>query len=239
MEQTIHVKGLGKAYGTVTAVDNITFSVSRGEIFGLLGANGAGKSTALECILGTKQPDSGAISILGLDPFQHRKALFQKVGVQFQQTKFQDKITVGELCRLTHSLYRAPKNYASLLSIFGLSEKTKSMVSELSGGQQQRLFIALALIPNPEVVFLDELTTGLDVKARREVWNYLLSLKRQGITLVLTSHFMDEVEALCDKIMILKQGRTVFHGTAAQAVAASPYNTFEEAYLWYSGEENE
>ncbi len=239
METTIEVKSLCKSYGDLKAVENINISICSGEVFGLLGANGAGKSTAIECILGTKKQDAGTISILGMNPQKDRKKLFERVGVQFQETNYQDKIKVAELCEVTASLYKTSLNYESLLLQFGLSDKLKSLVSELSGGQKQRLFIVLALIPNPDVVFLDELTTGLDARARREVWKSLSGLKEKGITILLTSHFMDEVEALCDNIMILKKGKNVFCGTVQEAIAASPYETFEDAYLWYTDEEEE
>ncbi|WP_024295555.1 ABC transporter ATP-binding protein [Lacrimispora indolis] len=239
METTIEVKGLCKSYSQVKAIEHINISICSGEVFGLLGANGAGKSTAIECILGTKKQDSGTISILGMDPQKDRKRLFQKVGVQFQEANYQDKIKVYELCEVTASLYKNTLDYGILLEQFGLSEKLKSMVSELSGGQKQRLFIVLALIPDPDVVFLDELTTGLDARARREVWKSLLQLKEKGITILLTSHFMDEVEALCDKIMILKSGESIFCGTVQEAVAACPYEKLEDAYLWYTDGEGE
>ena len=238
METTIEVKNLCKSYDLHSkTVENINISVCRGEVFGLLGANGAGKSTTIECILGTKKQDDGTISILGVNPQKERKKLFEKVGVQFQEANYQDKIRVSELCEVTASLYKIPLNYGALLKKFGLSDKQKSLVSELSGGQKQRLFIVLALIPNPEVIFLDELTTGLDAKARREVWKCLSELKAKGITILLTSHFMDEIEALCDKIMILKKGENVFCGTVQEAIAISPYEKFEDAYLWYTDEE--
>lgn len=239
METTIEVKNLCKSYDHIKAVENINISLCRGEVFGLLGANGAGKSTTIECILGTKKQDSGSIAILGMNPQQERKNLFERVGVQFQEANYQDKIKVAELCEVTAALYKSAQNYGPLLKQFGLSDKLKSLVSELSGGQKQRLFIVLALIPNPEVIFLDELTTGLDAKARRDVWKSLSELRAKGITILLTSHFMDEVEALCDKIMILKKGKSVFYGTVQEAIAASPYQKFEDAYLWYTDEEVE
>ena len=161
------------------------------------------------------------------------------MGVQFQEANYQDKITLWELCQVTAALYRKPADPAALLDKFGLSGKKRCPVKELSGGQRQRLFIVLALIPNPEVVFLDELTTGLDAKARREVWNILSDLKKQGVTIFLTSHFMDEVEKLCDQICILKKGRAVFHGTVSEAIKNSPCNQLEDAYLWYTEEESE
>jgi ABC-type multidrug transport system, ATPase component len=237
VETTIKVKQLSKSYPPVQAVDNIDISVHRGVVFGLLGANGAGKSTTIECILGTKKQDSGTVSILGMNPQTDRQKLFERVGVQFQEANYQDKITVAELCEVTRSLYKTSSNYADLLKQFGLSDKSKSLINELSGGQKQRLFIVLALIPNPEVVFLDELTTGLDARARRAVWKCLADLKAKGLTIFLTSHFMDEVEALCDQIMILKNGKNIFQGTVQEAVAAGPYKKFEDAYLWYTDEE--
>ncbi len=237
MKTAIEVKKLCKSYSNIKAAQNIDISICRGEVFGLLGANGAGKSTTIECILGTKKQDSGTVSILGMNPQKERKRLFEKVGVQFQEANYQDKIRVAELCEVTSSLYRNTADYIGLLEQFGLSDKLKSAVSELSGGQKQRLFIVLSLIPNPEIVFLDELTTGLDARARRDVWKSLLDLKQKGLTILLTSHFMDEVEVLCDKIMILKKGETIFYGTIQDAVAASPYEKLEEAYLWYTDEE--
>ncbi len=237
MEQVIKVTNLSKSYGSVQAVNNLSFSVTKGSIFGLLGANGAGKSTTIECILGTKSMDSGAVSILGMDPRLSRKELFEQVGVQFQEAKYQENIRVAELCRVTASLYRHPLDYKVLLRKFGIADKEKTLVKELSGGQKQRLFIILALLPNPEVVFLDELTTGLDARARREVWQIMKGLKAEGITMLLTSHFMDEVELLCDTICILKKGDVAFMGTAKEAIDNSPYDKLEDAYLWYSDEE--
>lgn len=235
--EVIKVNNLCKSYGDVQVVRDISLTVKRGEVFGLLGANGAGKSTTIECILGTKNFDDGQVSILGMDPKKERKQLFQKVGVQFQESNYQDKITVKELCEITEVLYKNPLSYKKLLEEFGLKDKTKNLVSELSGGEKQRLFIILALIPNPDIVFLDELTTGLDVKSRRGVWKYLLNLKKQGLTIFLTSHFMDEVEVLCDKICILKNGVINFYGTVKEAVELSPYEKLEDAYLWFIGEE--
>ncbi len=239
METTIEVKQLCKSYGQVKAIEDLNFRVGRGEVFGLLGANGAGKSTTIECMLGTKRQDEGMVTILGMDPHRDRKKLFEMVGVQFQEGNYQEKIRVAELCEVSASLYKSSQNYPALLRQFGLSDKLKSMVSELSGGQKQRLFIVLALIPDPKVLFLDELTTGLDARARREVWKGLLQLKAEGITILLTSHFMDEVEALCDRILILKNGKRVFDGTVSEAIAASPYDKLEDAYLWYTDEEVE
>lgn len=239
MQEVIKVEQLTKSYGALTAVDRLSLSVDRGTVFGLLGANGAGKSTAIECILGTKKADSGSVSILGLNPEADRRKLFERVGVQFQEANYQDKITLWELCQVTTSLYRQPADPAALLDKFGLSGRKRCPVKELSGGQRQRLFIVLALIPNPEAVFLDELTTGLDARARRDVWDILSDLKNQGMTIFLTSHFMDEVEKLCDRICILKKGRAVFYGTVSEAIKNSPCHQLEDAYLWYTEEESE
>ena len=237
MEVTITAEKLTKSYGSLKALDQFDLTVCRGEIFGLLGANGAGKSTAMECILGTRKPDYGTVEILGMNPCTNRKKLFERVGVQFQESSYQDKIRVWELCQVTASLYKTPRDPKLLLHQFGLSDKLKVMVNDLSGGQKQRLFIVLALIADPEVIFLDELTTGLDVRARRDVWNSILKLKEDGLTVLLTSHFMDEVETLCDKIMILKNGRTVFEGTVNEAIQNSPYDQLEDAYFFFTEEE--
>ena len=237
MNEIISVKQLSKSYGGLTAVQGLDLSVTQGTVFGLLGANGAGKSTTIECMLGTRKFDAGTVSILGMNPLLQRKRLFENVGVQLQEANYQDKVTAAELCEVTQSLYRNAADYGELLKQFGIFDKAKSMVKELSGGQRQKLFIVLALIPQPKVVFLDELTTGLDAKARREVWKILSDLKEKGMTIFLTSHFMDEVEALCDWVCILKKGKAVFYGTVEEAIAGSPYDKFEDAYLWYSDEE--
>ena len=239
MEEVVKVENVTKAFGPLLAVDHLSLSVKRGTAFGLLGANGAGKSTTIECILGTKQADSGTVSVLSLNPGKDRRRLFQQVGVQFQECDYQPEIKVFELCEETACLYKAPADWNKLCEQFGLRDKTRLAVKSLSGGERQRLFIVLALIPKPQVVFLDELTTGLDAKARRGVWKILKELKESGLTLFLTSHFMDEVEALCDEICILQKGRAVFYGTVTQAKEKSGCENFEDAYLKLSGEEIE
>ncbi|MGN0458132.1 MAG: ABC transporter ATP-binding protein [Eubacterium sp.] len=237
MQTAINVMQLSKSYGNLPAIDNISLSVECGTVFGLLGANGAGKSTTIECILGTKAADSGTVSIFGSNPKKDRKSLFQKIGVQFQECDYQPEIKVSELCEETACLYKNPTDWKELCIQFGIGDKLNNAVKSLSGGERQRLFIVLALIPNPQLVFLDELTTGLDAKARREVWKILSELKSRGLTIFLTSHFMDEVEVLCDEICILKEGKIVFHGTIEQAKKASGCEKFEDAYLAISGEE--
>ncbi|GFI62307.1 daunorubicin/doxorubicin resistance ATP-binding protein DrrA [Clostridiales bacterium] len=237
MQTVINVEQMSKYYDNILAVDKISLSVKRGTVYGLLGANGAGKSTTVECILGTKNFDSGTVSILGYNLKKDRRHLFQKIGVQFQESDYQPEIKVSELCEETACLYNTPADWKKLCNQFGIRDKIYNLVKSLSGGERQRLFIVLALIPNPELVFLDELTTGLDAKARRDVWKILLDLKSNGLTIFLTSHFMDEVENLCDEICILKKGRTVFCGTIEQAKKSSGFESFEEAYLALSEEE--
>ena len=237
MSEAIFVEGLTKAYGGKTVVDHLNLSVKSGTVFGLLGANGAGKSTTIECMLGTKKADCGTVRLLGQDPKKHRRTLFQRIGVQFQEGDYQKEIKVSELCEETACLYKKPVDWRKLCAQFGIGDKEDAPVKALSGGERQRLFIVLSLIPQPELVFLDELTTGLDAKARRGVWKTLEHLKEQGLTIFLTSHFMDEVEALCDEICILKQGSPVFRGTVAEAKRLCGCERFEDAYLQLSSEE--
>ena len=237
MSEAILVEGLTKAYDGKAVVDHLDISVKSGTVFGLLGANGAGKSTTIECMLGTKQADAGTVRLLGQDPKKHRRALFQRIGVQFQEGDYQKEIKVSELCEETATLYREPADWRGLCEQLGIGDKADAAVKGLSGGERQRLFIVLALIPQPELVFLDELTTGLDAKARRGVWQTFEALKKQGLTIFLTSHFMDEVEALCDEICILKKGAPVFRGTVEQAKIQCGCERFEDAYLRLSDEE--
>lgn len=239
MENIIEVSQLSKAYHHKKAVDNFCVQIRKGQCFGLLGANGAGKSTTIECILGTRKMDRGMVSILGMNPRKERKKLFEKVAVQFQESYYQSKIKVKELCQQIACLYHEVSDYHKLLEEFKLEDKKDRFVTELSGGERQKLFVLLTLIPKPEFVFLDELTTGLDIKARREVWQYLKKRKEEGLTIFLTSHYMDEVEVLCDEICILKQGKTVFKGTPQEAIAQSRGHNLEDAYLWFAEEEND
>lgn len=170
MSDAIFAQGLTKAYDGKTVVDHLDLTVKSGTVFGLLGANGAGKSTTIECMLGTKQADTGTVRLLGQAPEKHRRQLFQRIGVQFQEGNYHPEIKVSELCEETASLYRSPADWRKLCQQFGIGGKCGAAVKSLSGGERQRLFIVLALLPRPELVFLDELTTGLDAKARRGVW---------------------------------------------------------------------
>ena len=236
-EPSIRVRNLTKSFGGRRVVDGLSFDVEKGQVFALLGHNGAGKSTTIDLILGLKAPESGTAKILGMDAARNRKQVFERVGVQLQHTQYQSAITVEEACIEYASLYAAPADFRQLLESFGLSELRKSFVSKLSGGERQKLSVVLALIGNPELVFLDELTTGLDVVARREVWRTLKHLKEQGLTIFLTTHYMEEAEALCDRVCIIKSGKKVVEGSIDEVVAAAGQNNLEEAYLFYMGEE--
>jgi ABC-2 type transport system ATP-binding protein len=227
----LKVDGLTKSYGAVRAVENLSFDVRRGEIFGILGPNGSGKTTTLECSLGTRSRNAGSISMLGRDPVGERRALFSQVGVQFQDSAWQPGIRVGELCEATACLYDPEPDWRELLAGFDLEKRIGTAVESLSGGEKQKLSILLACMHGPELIFLDELTTGLDPVARRGTWRFIGGLRERGATVVLTSHFMDEVERLCDRGMVLKDGRKVAEGTVAEIRAAGEGSTLEDAYV--------
>ena len=236
-EQAVSVQNLTKSFSGRKVVDGLSFQVQKGEVFALLGHNGAGKSTTIDLILGLKAPEEGSARVLGMDAARHRKQVFERVGVQLQHTQYQLSITVEEACIEYASLYAAPADYLQLLEGFGLGTLRKSFVSKLSGGERQKLSVVLALIGKPEIVFLDELTTGLDVVARREVWRTLKQLKSQGLTIFLTTHYMEEAEALCDRVCIIKSGKKVAEGTIDEVIAVSGQNDLEDAYLFFMGEE--
>ena len=236
-EQSVSVRNLTKSFGERKVVDDLSFDAQKGEVFALLGHNGAGKSTTIDLILGLKAPDGGSAKILGMNAARHRKQVFERVGVQLQNTEYQPNITVEEACIEYASLYAAPADYPQLLEQFGLGALRKNFVSGLSGGERQKLSVVLALIGSPEIVFLDELTTGLDVVARREVWRTLKQLKSQGLTIFLTTHYMEEAEALCDRVCIIRSGKKVMEGTVDEVIAASGRKDLEEAYLFCMGEE--
>ena len=236
-EPSVRVKNLTKSFGNRRVVDDLSFKVQKGEVFALLGHNGAGKSTTIDLILGLKAQDGGSAEILGMEAAKHRKQVFERVGVQLQNTRYQPNITVEEACIEYASLYAQPADYPQLLERFGLGALKKSFVSKLSGGERQKLSVVLALIGDPVIVFLDELTTGLDVVARREVWRTLKQLKAQGLTIFLTTHYMEEAEALCDRVCIIRSGRKVAEGTVDEVVAASGQRNREEASLFFMGEE--
>jgi ABC-2 type transport system ATP-binding protein len=210
MRPVIRVSAIRKTYGSTIAVDEVSFEVDDGEIFGLIGPNGAGKTTTMECIEGLRTPDRGAISVLGLNPFNDVYKLQERIGVQLQQAQLQKRIKVWEAIDLWASLYRRTAvDGGRLLEQLGLTDKRNAWFMNLSGGQKQRLFIALALINDPELVFLDELTTGLDPQARRAIWDLVRGIRERGKTVFLTTHLMEEAERLCDRVAIIEHGRII------------------------------
>jgi ABC-2 type transport system ATP-binding protein len=210
MPPVIQVSGVRKTYGSMVAVDEVSFDVNDGEIFGLIGPNGAGKTTTMECVEGLRTPDRGAISVLGLDPFRDVYKLQDRIGVQLQQAQLQKRIKVWEAVDLWASLYQKKAiDGERLLEQLGLTDKRNAWFMTLSGGQKQRLFIALALINDPEVVFLDELTTGLDPQSRRAIWDLVRGIRERGKTVFLTTHLMEEAERLCDRVAIIEHGRII------------------------------
>src|SRR4026209_885465 len=219
MTPVIHVSAIRKTYGRTVAVDEASFEVYEGEIFGLIGPNGAGKTTTMECVEGLRRPDRGAISVLGLDPAREVYALQDRIGVQLQEAQLQKRIKVREAVGLWASLYRKPLDGDRLLEQLGLTDKREAWFMTLSGGQKQRLFIALALINDPEVVFLDELTTGLDPQARRAIWDLVRGIRERGKTVVVTTHLMEEAERLCDRVAIIEHGRVIDVDTPRGLVA--------------------
>jgi len=214
----IEVSGIRKTYGTTVAVSEVSFEVGQGEIFGLIGPNGAGKTTTMECVEGVRRPDRGEISILGLDPFRDVYQLQNRIGVQLQQAQLQKRIKVWEAVDLWASLYTKTVDAGRLLEQLGLSAKRNAWFMTLSGGQKQRLFIALALINDPEVVFLDELTTGLDPQSRRAIWELVRGIRDRGKTVLMTTHLMEEAERLCDRVAIIEYGKIIEIGTPGDLV---------------------
>ncbi len=205
----IKVEHLRKAYRSVVAVDDVSFEVEKGEIFGMVGPNGAGKTSTVECIEGLRAKSSGSIRVMGLDPQRERYDLRPHIGVQLQQSALQDKLKVWEALDLFASFYPRSVDQDALLERVGLTEKRNARFAKLSGGQKQRLFIALALVHDPEIVFLDELTTGLDPQARRSMWEMVREIRERGKTVFLITHSMEEAERLCDRVAIVDHGRLV------------------------------
>ena len=209
MPSIISVHNLRKTYGKTVAVDDISFEINEGEIYGFLGPNGAGKTTTVECIQALRSPDSGEIRVLGLDPLHEAQAVRQLIGCQLQETALPDRIRVWEALDLFASVSSRALDWQILMEQWGLTEKRKASFHSLSGGQRQRLFVALALVNNPRIVFLDEMTTGLDPAGRRVAWDLIKSIRENGTTVVLVTHFMDEAENLCDRVCIVDHGKIV------------------------------
>ena len=210
----IEVERIVKRYGDTTAVDGVSFAVEEGEIFGIVGPNGAGKTTTVESVEGLRKPDSGSIRVLGFNPIENRSELTQRLGAQLQESRLQDKIRVGEVLDLYASFYRHPADCRDLMDRLGLEGKIDANYSDLSGGQKQRLSVALALVGSPQIAVLDELTTGLDPAARRSTWETIEQIRDSGVTVMLVTHFMEEAERLCDRIMVVDRGRVTAIDTA-------------------------
>jgi ABC-2 type transport system ATP-binding protein len=218
MNTIVQVEGLRKTYGAMVAVDGISFEVKEGEIFGMVGPNGAGKTTIIECLEGLRKPDSGTVRVLGVDPQHEGQTLCLRVGMQLQQSNLPDRIKVWEALDLYASFYPMAVDWKELLARLGLDEKRNTPFSKLSGGQKQRLFIALALLPDPQLILLDELTTGLDPQARHAIWNLVRDVRARGKSIILSTHFMEEAEKLCDRIAILDHGKIVALDTPANLI---------------------
>ncbi|WP_116206627.1 ABC transporter ATP-binding protein [Amycolatopsis circi] len=227
----IEVSELRKAYAGRVVVDGVSFSVERGEIFGVLGTNGAGKTTTVECLQGLRSPDSGTISVLGLDPARDAAELRRRVGTQLQDARLPEKLRVREALSLFASFYPNPADIDTLLTRLGLDAHRDIAFGKLSGGLRQRLSIALALVGNPELAILDELTTGLDPHARQETWQLVENVRASGVTVVLVTHFMDEAQRLCDRLVLLDQGRVVATGAPADLLADTGQPTLHDAFV--------
>ena len=219
-DTVIEVDGLTKRYGSLTAVDDISFGVRDGEVFGILGPNGAGKTTTLECVEGLTEPTSGRTAVLGLDSRRDSARMRERIGVQLQASAYFDHLTLREILELFGRFYSRSVRYEELLETVGLEDKAGSTVAKLSGGQKQRFAIAATLVNDPEVVFLDEPTTGLDPQARRGLWDFVRAMNGDGRTIVLTTHYMEEAEQLCDRVAIMDNGKIVALDTPANLVAS-------------------
>jgi ABC-2 type transport system ATP-binding protein len=217
-DSIVEVHNLRKTYGEKVAVADLSFSVAPGEIFGVLGPNGSGKSTAVECIAGLRDADGGDIRVLGVDPQTHPELIREQVGVQFQEAALHDDITVREALTLFASFYASPAEVDDLLVVLDLQEKREARFKSLSGGQKQRVSIALALVGNPKVAILDELSTGLDPQSRRTTWEVVRRERDMGATVLLVTHFMEEAERLCDRLIIIDHGRIIAEGSPQELI---------------------
>ncbi|GAA4693593.1 ABC-2 type transport system ATP-binding protein [Promicromonospora umidemergens] len=238
-EPAIHAEHLHKRYGDKIAVDDVSLRIDPGEVFGILGTNGAGKTTTVEMIAGLRKPDGGRVTLLGLDPRHDRGKVRQVLGVQLQQAYLHGALTVAELMGLYRSFYPDPRSSGELLELVGLEEKRGVRFEKLSGGQQQRLSIALALAGRPRVLILDELTTGLDPRARRQMWATIEHLRDEGVTIVLVSHAMEEVERLCDRVALLDAGRVLAVEPPAGLVALAGAQNLDDAFVALTGKQLE
>ncbi len=242
------VENLTIKYKTLTAVDDLSFSFYEEEILAVIGPNGSGKTSAMECLEGLRKPSSGKITVLGKDPFRNRSSMYREMGVQLQEAHYPPHIKVKELCALFSSFYENPADWKALSAQLGLSEKENRSVRKLSGGEKQRLSILLALLPRPKLLILDELTTGLDPEIRHGMWENLKRIRQAGTTILLVSHYMDEVEELADRLLFLLNGKCIFTGTqeafrayAKERIPAGQWNdslSLEKIYLLLSPKTN-
>lgn len=235
MQQTIvQVENLNLSYGNLHAVQNVSFSLKSGEIMAVIGQNGSGKTSTVECVEGLRKPDSGLICVFGKDPWLHRGEVYEKMGVQLQEAEYHSKIKVEEQCRLFASFYENPADWNLLLTQMGLDEKRKRQIHKLSGGEKQRLSILLSLMGRPKLLVLDELTTGLDPEVRHNMWCSLENVRNSGVAIIMVSHYLDEVEALADKILYLEKGKQQFFGTQQEfreyAKERIPQNEWEDHF---------
>lgn len=209
----VRVEHLNLAYKNVRALKDVSFTVEPGEVLAVIGPNGSGKTSAVECVEGLRRPESGCVRVFGKDPWQHRKEVYQSMGVQLQETEYPAKMQVGELCQLFASFYQHPAGWERLLPQMNLEDKKKRAVSKLSGGEKQRLSVLLALMGRPRLLVLDELTTGLDPEVRQNMWATFRAVREKGVAILLVSHYMDEVEALAGHILYLEKGQQKFCGS--------------------------
>lgn len=241
MANALSVEHLRKTYGDIVAVADVSFEVERGEIFGIIGPNGSGKTTTVECLQGLRVPDSGNVTVLSLDPYSHGDELRRRIGSQLQESALPDRIKVWEALDLFVTASVANRSWEHVAEEWGIYHRRNSVFANLSGGERQRLFIALALITGPELVFLDEMTTGLDPAARRVAWSLIKSVRDRGTTVVLVTHFMDEVEHLCDRLALFRDGRVVTVNTPSGLVRQHGndrtvrFTTSEQDVSWLSG----
>lgn len=237
-EKAITAEGLRKRYGETQAVDGVSFEVARGEFYGILGPNGAGKTTTMEIVEGLREPDEGSAHILGLPSWPRDKELLRRIGVQLQASAFFERLTAREQIHTFAALYDVPGTRADeMLETVGLTDKANTRDDKLSGGQAQRLSIACALVHDPELVFLDEPTTGLDPQARRNLWDLLRRINSEGRTVVLTTHYMDEAETLCDRVAVMDHGRVLRVGPPRELVRELGVDTLEDVFLQLTGRE--
>jgi ABC-2 type transport system ATP-binding protein len=235
MAAVIEVDGLRRSYGAVVAVDGVSFQVQEREIFGIVGPNGAGKTTTVECLEGLRRPDGGRLRVLGLDPARDRRRLRQRIGVQLQRAALPNRLKVWEALDLYASFYRRARPWPELLDRWGLRERRDAAFDSLSGGERQRLLVAMALVGDPQVVFLDELTGGLDPQARRATWELVRAIRDGGATVVLVTHLMEEAQRLCDRVAVVDRGRLVALDTPPALVRRAGAADLDEAFLTLTG----